>query len=136
MSTPLSMQRIGDGLLLTVPKGAWNVVRPSLLQAIDERSACFRGARVALQLADRSLIATELGGLRDALNKRQIALTAILTTSSTKAVFFIVSLGWSRPGGGPHVHGLAARAASGFRQGGNAAATIRSGTRPSGALTC
>ncbi|MCI0892410.1 MAG: hypothetical protein J4N65_07620, partial [Chloroflexi bacterium] len=81
MSTPLSMQRIGDGLLLSVPEGGWNVVRPSLLQAIDERSAFFRGARVALQLADRSPIATELGGLRDALNKRQIALTEILTTS-------------------------------------------------------
>lgn len=81
MSTPLSMKGIGDGLLVTVPEGAWNVVRPSLLQAIDERAAFFRGAKVALQVADRSLNAAELGGLRDALDDREVVLTAILTTS-------------------------------------------------------
>ena len=81
MSTPLSMKGIGDGLLVTVPEGTWSVVRPSLLLAIDERSDFFRGATVALQMSDRTLNAAELGGLRDELSEREIALTAILTTS-------------------------------------------------------
>ncbi len=75
------MKGIGDGLLLTVPEGNWSLVRPSLLQAIDERSDFFRGATVALQMADRSLNAAELGSLRDALGEREIALTAVLSTS-------------------------------------------------------
>ena len=86
MSTPLSMKGIGDGLLVKVPEGLWSVVRPSLLLAIDERSDFFRGANVALQISDRSLSAAELGGLRDELGEREIALTAILTTSEQTRV--------------------------------------------------
>lgn len=86
MTTPLYMKGVGDGLLVTVPEGIWSVVRPSLLQAIDERSDFFRGANVALQMADRSLNAAELGGLRDELGEREIALTAILTTSDQTQV--------------------------------------------------
>jgi septum site-determining protein MinC len=82
MTTPLNMKGVGDGLLVTVPEGTWSVVRPSLLQAIDERSDFFRGANVALQMSDRTLNAAELGGLRDALGKREIALTAILVIST------------------------------------------------------
>lgn len=81
MTTPLNMKGVGDGLLVTVPEGTWSVVRPSLLQAIDERSDFFRGANVALQMSDRALNAAELGGLRDALGEREIALTAILATA-------------------------------------------------------
>ena len=81
MTIPLNMKGIGDGLLVTLPEGSWSVVRPSLLQAIDERSDFFRGANVALQISDRTLNAAELGGLRDALSEREIALTAILTTA-------------------------------------------------------
>ena len=81
MNTPLSMKGIGNGLLVTVPKGTWSVVRPSLLLAIDERSEFFRGANVALQMSDRALSAAELGGLRDELGEREIALTAILASS-------------------------------------------------------
>ncbi|MCZ6531244.1 MAG: septum site-determining protein MinC [Chloroflexi bacterium] len=86
MSIPLSMKGIGDGLLVTVPEGTWSVVRPSLLQAIDERSDFFRGAYVALQMANRSLNAAALGGLRDELSEREIVLTAILTTSKQTRV--------------------------------------------------
>jgi len=86
MNTPLLMKGIGDGLLVTVPKGTWGVVRPSFLLAIDERSEFFRGANVALQMSDRALNAAELGGLRDELGEREIALTAILATSKQTRV--------------------------------------------------
>jgi len=86
MNTPLSMKGIGDGLLVAVPEGTWSVVRPSLLQAIDGRSEFFRGANVALQMSDRARSAAELGGLRDELSQREIALTAILATSEQTRV--------------------------------------------------
>lgn len=81
MGTPLAIKGIGDGLLVTVPEGAWQVVRPSLLQAIDERGEFFRGARLVLQVAGRSLSAAELGGLRNELQEREVALAAILSSS-------------------------------------------------------
>ncbi len=86
MNTPLLMKGIGDGLLVTVPEGSWSLVRPSLLIAIDERSDFFRGANVALQMSDRALSAAELGGLRNELSEREIALTAILATSEQTRV--------------------------------------------------
>ncbi len=81
MSTPLAIKGIGDGLLVTVPQGAWADVRPSLLQAIDERADFFRGARLVMQVDDRVLSASELGGLRDDLESRQIALAGVLSTA-------------------------------------------------------
>ncbi len=86
MNTPLSMKGIGDGLLVTVPEGSWSVVRPSLMRAIDERSDFFRGANVVLQMSDRTLSAADLGGFRDELSERDIALTAILATSEQTRV--------------------------------------------------
>lgn len=86
MNTPLLMKGIGDGLLVTVPEGSWSLARPSLLIAIDERSDFFRGANVALQMSDRALSAADLGGLRNELCEREIALTAILATSEQTRV--------------------------------------------------
>jgi septum site-determining protein MinC len=82
MGSSLALKGIGDGLLVTVPEGDWQVVRPSLLQAIDERADFFRGARLVLQVADRDLGAAELGGLRDELQEREVALAAILSSSA------------------------------------------------------
>jgi septum site-determining protein MinC len=81
MATPLALKGIGDGLLVTVPEGDWQIVRPALLQAIDERADFFRGARLVLQVADRALGAAELGGLRDELQEREVALAAVLSSS-------------------------------------------------------
>lgn len=81
MATPLGIKGIGDGLLVTVPEGTWQVVRPTLLQAIDERGDFFRGARLVLQVAGRSLSAAELGGLREELQEREVALAGILSSS-------------------------------------------------------
>ena len=82
MVSSLALKGIGDGLLVTVPEGDWQTVRPSLLQAIDERADFFRGARLVLQVADRDLGAAELGGLRDELQQREVALAAILSSSA------------------------------------------------------
>lgn len=81
MSTPLAIKGIGDGLLVNVPEGTWEDVRPALLQAIDERAEFFRGARLMLQMFNRDLSASELGRLRDALEAREVALSGVLSTA-------------------------------------------------------
>lgn len=82
MGSSLALKGIGDGLLVTVPEGDWQVVWPSLLQAIDDRADFFRGARLVLQVAGRDLGAAELGGLRDELQEREVTLAAILSSST------------------------------------------------------
>ncbi len=86
MSTPLAIKGIGDKLVVSVPEGEWASALPDLMLALDERGDFFRGARIALQLADRELSATELAALRQELAEREISLWALFTTSeSTQA---------------------------------------------------
>jgi septum site-determining protein MinC len=81
MKTTLAIKGIRDGLLIAVPGGDWESVRPTLLAALDERTDFFRGARVAVQLEDRDLGAAELGRLRDSFAEREITLWAALSSS-------------------------------------------------------
>lgn len=83
MNTPLAIKGVRDGLLVTIPKGDWTEVLPNLLETIQQKTDFFRGARLALQIADRELSAAELGHLRDMLAEEEITLWAILTTSDT-----------------------------------------------------
>jgi septum site-determining protein MinC len=86
MSTPLAIKGIGDKLVVSVPEGEWASVLPDLMLALDERGDFFRGAKIALQLEDRELGATELADLRQELAEREISLWALFTTSeSTQA---------------------------------------------------
>ena len=86
MTGPLPIKGVRDGLLVTLPEGAWHDVRADLLATIDARGDFFRGARLALQMDDRALGAAELGSLRDLLAERNTALWAVLSTlPSTRA---------------------------------------------------
>ena len=72
---------INDGLLITLGEGDWSVIREELLRNIEERSAFFQGARVALDVGDHALKAAELGALRDKLGNFGISLSAVISTS-------------------------------------------------------
>lgn len=72
---------INDGLLVTLGDGDWAVLREHLLRNIEERSAFFQGARVALDVGSHALKAAELGALRDKLGDFGISLTAVISTS-------------------------------------------------------
>jgi len=86
MTGPLPIKGVRDGLLVTLPDGAWHDVRATLLATIDARGDFFRGARLALRMDDRALGAAELGNLRDLLAERDTALWAVLSTlPSTRA---------------------------------------------------
>jgi septum site-determining protein MinC len=86
MTGRLPIKGVRDGLLVTLPEGAWEYVRADLLAAIDERGDFFRGARLVLQVDDRPLGAAELGSLRDLLAEREAALWGVLSSlPSTRA---------------------------------------------------
>jgi septum site-determining protein MinC len=74
---------INDGLLITLGEGDWPILREQLLQNIQQRSAFFQGARVALDVGSQVLKAAELGALRDKLGDFGITLTAVISTSGT-----------------------------------------------------
>ncbi len=86
MAGRLPIKGVRDGLLVTLPEGAWENVRADLLATIDARGDFFRGARLVLQVEDRPLGAAELGSLRASLAERQAALWVVLSSlPSTRA---------------------------------------------------
>lgn len=83
MKTPLEIKGVREGLLITMPQGDWRDVRPELLTTIDERAEFFQGARIALEVDQSELRASELGSLRDELAERSVTLWAVLSSSQT-----------------------------------------------------
>jgi len=82
MDTQVQIKGIQDGLLVSLPEGAWEEVFSAILLTVDERLDFFRGARIALQVSERDLGATELSTLRAELGKREIMLWAVLGESA------------------------------------------------------
>ncbi len=81
MKPSLTVKGIQNGLLITLPAGEWSNVTDQLLSTVAAQDDFFRGARLAIQLDDRSLGAAELGSLRSALSEHEVTLWAILSTS-------------------------------------------------------
>ena len=81
METAIDIKGIRDGLLVTLPSGGWQDVRQLLIDAVAQQADFFRGARVALQVAERELGAAELGSLRDELSGSEVTLWAVLSTA-------------------------------------------------------
>jgi septum site-determining protein MinC len=79
MRTPLAMKGIGNGVLVTVPPGEWDEVRPMLLRAIDERVDFFKGARMVIEVGERELSCNELRALSNKLSERDIKLKGVLS---------------------------------------------------------
>lgn len=79
MRTPLAMKGIGNGVLVTVPSGKWDDVRPMLLKAVDERADFFKGARMVIQVGERELSSKELQDLQTKLAEREINLKGVLS---------------------------------------------------------
>ena len=81
MNTSLTVKGIQNGLLVTLPSGEWSSASDLLLTTVAEQGDFFRGARLAVQVDDRTLSAAELGSLRSALAEQEVTLWAILSTS-------------------------------------------------------
>ncbi len=79
----IQIKGLRDGLLVSLGAGEWQELEALLFTQIDERSAFFRGARLALDVGEQSLRVAEMSKLRDGLSERDVALWAVVSESST-----------------------------------------------------
>lgn len=81
MAESMAIKGVGDALLIHVPEGDSTGFPGDLLDMIDDRAEFFDGARLALDLAARSVGAADLGEIRNALSERGVTLWAVISTS-------------------------------------------------------
>jgi septum site-determining protein MinC len=81
----VSLKGIRDGLLVTVGEGPWDGIETTLISAIESQGEFFRGARVALQVGERTLNRDDIRKLRDKLAEHDVALWAVLGQSPETA---------------------------------------------------
>jgi septum site-determining protein MinC len=79
----VQIKGIRDGLLVTLGEGSWPELVEAMLQHIDDQASFFRGAKLTLDVGSQSLKAVDLGGLRDTLSDRGVALWGVLSSSAT-----------------------------------------------------
>ena len=79
----VQIKGIRDGLLATFSDSPWEDQRIALLTQIDERSAFFQGARLAMDVGTQILKVNDLVDLRDQLSERNVVLWAVVSESST-----------------------------------------------------
>ena len=80
-SAAISIKGIREGLLVTAGDGPWAEIEAALIQTIQTQRDFFRGARLALQVGDRSLDKDEIRKLRDKLAEHDATLWAVLGQS-------------------------------------------------------
>lgn len=79
----VQIKGIRDGLLATFEEASWEVQRAALMVQINERSAFFQGARLALDVGTQVLKVNDLVELRDWLSDQTITLWAVVSESPT-----------------------------------------------------
>jgi septum site-determining protein MinC len=71
-----------EGLLITLGDGDWEKVSEMLYEQIKDRAEFFQGAKIAIDVGERSLHAAEVSKLRDKLADHDVSLFALLSKSS------------------------------------------------------
>lgn len=77
----IEIKGLRDGLLISLGAGEWDELQTLLIQQIDERSAFFRGARLAIDVGNQVLRVAEMSKLRDELSERDVSLWAVVSES-------------------------------------------------------
>jgi len=81
MPPKVQIKGIREGLLITLGEGAWDEVKGSLLEQIDQQAGFLKGARLALDVGSHALKAAELGRLRNEFSDRELTVWAVLSKS-------------------------------------------------------
>ena len=80
----VSIKGIKDGLLITLsPTEEWQSIIQELATRIDEKQAFFKGARVTADFGERPVPKYELTALKATLNRRDLTLVVVQTSSAT-----------------------------------------------------
>ncbi|GMV34776.1 MAG: hypothetical protein AMXMBFR60_26050 [Chloroflexota bacterium] len=82
-SSIVQIKGIRDGLLATFAGASWEEQRDALAFQINERSAFFQGARLAMDVGTQVLKVNDLVELRDWLSEKNITLWAVVSESPT-----------------------------------------------------
>lgn len=82
MSSRVTIKGIKEGLLINLPDGDWSEVEERFLIFLDEKGEFLRGGKLALDVGNHVLKATDLGALRNEVSDRGLILWAILSESS------------------------------------------------------
>jgi septum site-determining protein MinC len=83
----LQIKGFREGLLIKLGEGDWNSVSKILFSQIDEKADFFRGAKISIDVGERSIHAAEMGQFRDRLSERGVSLFAVISKSlATEAV--------------------------------------------------
>lgn len=83
-SVNVAIKGIKEGLLIALsPTEEWNSITTDLASRIDEQSAFFAGARIAIDVGARPVRKHELGSLKALLERRGLTLWAVLSESRT-----------------------------------------------------
>lgn len=83
MGAVIQIKGIREGLLVTTGDGQWEVVQKELLDHLDQQAEFLRGARLALDVGNHTLKATDLGPLRNEILERNLSLWAVISNSPT-----------------------------------------------------
>lgn len=125
----IQIKGIRDGLLASFADAAWEEQRAALMEQINERSAFFQGARLALDVGSQALKVNDLVDLRDWLSERNVTLWAVVsespTTETTAQLLGLATrISKPRPEETRHVHETISSDTALF-----VSKTVRSGTR-------
>lgn len=83
MDDTITLKGIKEGLLVTVkPDAKWSDVTNRMITLIDSQGTFFRGAQLTLALGPRELRQNDLVGIQRQLEKREVALLAVLSESA------------------------------------------------------
>lgn len=77
----IEVKGIKNGLLIELKDGEWEDQKQALISHIDANQAFFKGAKLVLDVGDRSLKSPQLSNLRGVLSDREIKLKAVLSSS-------------------------------------------------------
>lgn len=77
----IQIKGISDGLLISLGEGNWGLLETELLRVIAEKEQFFQGARVAIDVGNHILRASDIGALRDNLAAKSINVWAVLAGS-------------------------------------------------------
>ncbi len=81
ISSLIQIKGLRDGILISLGAGDWDYIEALLFTQIDERSAFFMGAKLALDVGTHALRVAELTKLRDQFSERDISLWAVVSES-------------------------------------------------------
>jgi septum site-determining protein MinC len=83
MTPTVQIKGIREGLLVTLGDGDWEEIQQALLEQLDQQTEFLRGARLAIDVGNLALKATEMGRLRSEILDRQLTLWAVISDSPT-----------------------------------------------------